>query len=149
MSAPPIVGRCHCGNLRLTLRTARDPAALGRRRCACSFCTGRRLRWTSDPAGAVEITVAEEAELSRYRFATGTADFLICRRCGQVVAALTIDAPRRAVINVDALAEPERFADAEARDFDGEALADRLARRARSWTPARLVVAGAAEPAEG
>jgi hypothetical protein len=140
-------GRCHCGNLRLTLRPGRAPAELRARRCGCSFCRSRRLRWTSDPAGAVEITVAEPDELSRYRFGTGTADFLICRRCGQVVAALTADEPApRAVINVDALETPAVVADvdATASDFDGEEVAARRARRARSWTPARLLVADTA-----
>ncbi|MCA9662744.1 MAG: hypothetical protein KC486_30680, partial [Myxococcales bacterium] len=139
-------GRCHCGNLSFTLRPGGAAEELRARRCGCSFCRGRRLRWTSDPAGAVEIAVADADLLSRYRFGTGTADFLICRRCGQVVAALTADEPApRAVINVDALDAPDVVADvdAQASDFDGEEVAARRARRARSWTPARLLVAGA------
>jgi hypothetical protein len=135
-------GRCHCGNLSLTLRATRTPAELGARACACSFCRARRLRWTSDPEGAVEIAVADAAELSRYRFATATAEFLICRRCGQVAAALSDEAAPRAVVNVDLLAAAGEFVDAGHRDFDGEEVDARRARRARSWTPARLTVAG-------
>lgn len=138
MPSPPLVGRCHCGNLSLELETDREPAGLGARTCLCSFCRGRRLRWTADPDGRLRVRVADAAELSRYRFGTGTADFLICRRCGQVAAALTLDEPARAVVNVDFLARADEFVDQGTRDFDGEELDARRDRRARHWTPAQL-----------
>lgn len=142
MSPPALSGRCHCGNLSLTFHPTREAAELGARTCACTFCRARRLRWTSDADGSVTIAVADAAELSRYRFGTGTADFLICRRCGQVAAALTADEPEpRAVINIDILDRADAFPDGGSRDFDAEAVEDRLARRARSWTPARLELA--------
>lgn len=138
---PALSGRCHCGNLSLIFHSPREPAKLGARACVCTFCRAKRLRWTSDPAGSVEISAADEAELSRYRFGTATADFLICRRCGQVAAALTSDEPTpRAVINVDILEHADTFVDAGPRDFDAEDLAARQARRANNWTPARLVI---------
>lgn len=146
MAAMPdhvLSGRCHCGNLSLTFRPVRGAAELRASACSCSFCRARRLRWTADPAGSVTITVTSPAELSRYRFGTSTADFLICRRCGQVAAALTTDEPApRAVINIDFLAQAAEFAEAEDRDFDAEDLAARQARRARYWTPAHLTIAG-------
>mgnify|MGYP000146089187 CR=1 FL=1 len=143
MAEPVLSGRCHCGNVALEFHPVRRPAELGARSCMCTFCRARRLRWTADPAGRVEIAVVDAGELARYRFGTGTADFLICRRCGQVVAALTADeAEPRAVINVDFLAQAEAFPDAGERDFDAEDVAARQARRARYWTPARLSVAG-------
>lgn len=141
---PPVLsGRCHCGNLSLTFLPTREEAELGARTCMCTFCRARRLRWTSDPAGQVTIAVADPAELSRYRFGTGTAEFLICRRCGQVAAALTADeAEPRAVISVDFLDRAEAFVDAGARDFDAEDVEARRARRAHHWTPARLEIGG-------
>lgn len=143
MSSSALSGRCHCGNLSLTFHATRSAAELGARTCTCTFCRARRLRWTADPAGTVTIAVADAAELSRYRFGTATADFLICRRCGQVAAALTADDPEpRAVINVDLLDQAEAFADAGTRDFDAEDVAARQTRRARHWTPARLEIAG-------
>lgn len=139
---PALTGRCHCGNLTVTFHPTRPPADLGARACTCSFCRAHRLRWTSDPDGRVAIHVADPAELSRYRFATATADFLLCRRCGQIAAALTADAAEpRAVINVDILDAADTFVDAGHRDFAGEDIASRQARRARHWTPARLDLA--------
>lgn len=143
MSPPALSGRCHCGNLSLAFHPTREAAELGARACMCTFCRARRLRWTSDADGQVTIAVAEAAELSRYRFGTGTADFLICRRCGQVMAALTSDEPApRAVINVDCLDRADAFVDAGARDLDAEDVEARRVRRARHWTPARLEIAG-------
>lgn len=139
----PLSGRCHCGNLSLTLHTTRTPAELGARACMCTFCRARRLRWTSDADGQVTIAVADPAELSRYRFGTGTADFLLCRRCGQVAAALTSDEPApRAVLNVDVLGRADAFSDGGSRDFDAEDVEARRIRRARNWTPARLDLGG-------
>ncbi|MBL9106136.1 MAG: hypothetical protein JNL82_34760 [Myxococcales bacterium] len=135
---PTLSGRCHCGNLSVDLRSAREPADLGARACMCTFCRGRRLRWTSDPAGSVTITARHPADLSRYRFATATADFVFCRRCGQFAAAMTDDPEPRAVVNVDLLDAAADFPDAGHRDFDGEDPEARRTRRARNWTPARL-----------
>lgn len=141
MNRPVLTGRCHCGALALAFAPSREPAELGARACMCSFCVAHRLRWTSDPAGQVTLTIADATRLSRYRFGTGTADFLLCSRCGQVAAAMTTDEPEpRAVVNVDILDRRQEFRDAGHRDFDGEDLATRAARRARHWTPARLVL---------
>jgi hypothetical protein len=142
MTPPALAGRCHCGNLSLLFHPSRPIAELGARACVCSFCRARRLRWTADPAGQVTIAVADPGELSRYRFATATADFLICRRCGQVAAALTDGPAPRAVVNVDILAAADQFAEAGERDFDGEDEAARRGRRERHWTPARLEIGG-------
>ena len=134
-------GRCHCGNLTVRFHPTRPAAELGIRACTCTFCTPRRMRWTSDPAGRVEIAIAREADLSRYRFGTGTAEFLICRRCGYVVAAVG-DGDPRAVINVDVLDRAAEFREATQLNVDGETLDARLARRARGWTPAAVTVTG-------
>lgn len=142
MPATTLSGRCHCGNLSLTLHATRGPAELGARTCLCTFCRGRRLRWTSDADGRVDIAVDDPAELSRYRFGTATADFLICRRCGQVAAAVTDEPDPRAVINVDILVHADDFPDGGHRDFDAEDLESRRTRRARHWTPARVVIGG-------
>ena len=138
----PLAGRCHCGNLTLRFEPTRPPAELGARACTCTFCKPRRMRWTSDPDGRVEIVVGNEQDVTRYRFGTGTADFLICRRCGYVLAAVSAHEPRRAVINIDVLDRASDFREATATDLDGEDVDGRLARRARTWAPATVTVTG-------
>ena len=132
-------GACHCGNLRLELEAGVPAADLPARACSCSFCRARRARWTSAPTGGVVLTVADASSLSRYRFGTRTADFLLCRRCGVHIAAVSeIDGALYAVVNVDCIAALRDIAPADDTvSFDGEGVDDRLARRKRSWTPAR------------
>jgi hypothetical protein len=133
-------GGCHCGNLRLTLRLSQPPAEVRLRACGCSFCRAHNTRTTSDPAGSVEIRAEEWSLVEAYRFGSGTAEFLLCRRCGVYVGAVC-DTPAglRATINTNTLEDRVLFTRAAtAVDHDSEALEDRLARRARTWTPAAL-----------
>lgn len=139
--AEPLHGRCHCGNLSLRFEPDRPHAELPVRSCTCTFCSTRRARWTSDPVGQIELSVADESQLSRYRFGTNTAEFLVCARCGIHIAATSeIDGSLYAVVNIDCI-EALRADPPPGRDisFDGEDVTDRLARRKRSWTPARWV----------
>jgi hypothetical protein len=54
------------------------------------------------------------------------------------VAAVGHDLEPRAVINVDGLERAGELTATEPRDFDAEDTEARLARRARSWTPATI-----------
>lgn len=133
-------GRCHCGNLSARLTATRPAPELPSRACGCTYCAPRRMRWTSDPSGHVELRVRDAGDLSRYTFGTATADFLVCKRCGYLVAALSHDAPHHAVINIDILEATDDFPESVSTDFDAEDRTARLARRRGTWTPARLVV---------
>ncbi len=77
------------------------------------------------------------SEVSRYRFALRTADFLVCRTCGVYVAAVcTIDDATFGTLNVNVLEARAAFTQAPARvDYDAETVAERIARRRRAWTP--------------
>jgi len=137
-------GSCHCGALTVALDTARPPADLPVRVCGCGFCLRHRPTYTTDPAGHVTLRATGEGDLVRYRFGLRLADFLICRTCGVFIAALEPGEPGRAVVNLAVLeraaeltGEPTRFT-----AYDSEDAAARTARRARSWTPATLVVGG-------
>lgn len=131
-------GACHCGNLELTFETARDPGELTVRACGCSFCRRHGVRTVSDPEGRVEFVVHDPALLNRYSFGLGTAQFLVCRTCGIYVGAVMADAGSAyAIININALREPEAFAaTAVPVDYEAESVAERRARRRARWTPA-------------
>ena len=131
-------GGCHCGNLRLTMRLSEQPESVRLRACSCSFCRAHGTRTTSDHNGLVEVRAEDWSQVEAYRFGTGTAEFLICRRCGVYVGAFCETASgTRAVINTNALDDRARFTgDPISYDHEGEALEDRLARRAANWTPA-------------
>ncbi len=128
-------GGCHCGALRLEYESA---APLAPRACQCSFCRERGARWVSDPSGAAKLTLGADAV--RYRFGTGTADFLICGRCGSCLAAVQeIDGGLYAVLNLNAFDDPHEALESEATVFDGETADTRTARRRARWTPSRVV----------
>lgn len=129
-------GACHCGAIRTKLRSGKTPAELGARTCQCTFCRAHGASWTSDPDGALEVRIG--GPVSRYRFGTGTADFLVCSTCGVVPAVVAETGDGwHGVVSVDCLADRDAFlAAAQPSDYDGEALDARLDRRAGRWTPA-------------
>ena len=133
-------GGCHCGNLRVSLRLSQPPAETRLRACGCSFCRAHNTWTTSDPNGTADIHAADWSLVERYRFGTGTAEFLICKRCGVYIGAIGETASgTRGVINTNCLDDRAAFTqEANPVDHDGEAIGDRLARRAANWTPVML-----------
>ncbi len=133
-------GGCHCGNLRVVLRLPKAPEEVRLRACGCSFCRAHNTRTASDPNGAVDISADDWALVELYRFGTGTAEFVICKRCGVYIGAVgETAAGMRAVINTNCLDDRAAFtAQPNPTDHEGEAREDRLARRAANWTPATL-----------
>jgi hypothetical protein len=125
--------------MRVTLRLSKEPEQMAVRACTCSFCRAHAPRLISDPDGSFEISAIDWTTVQRYRFETRTSDFLLCGRCGVFIAAVTdADAPSpRAVLNVNCLAERDRFSDAPVlRNFDGETPEIRRARHNTNWMPA-------------
>jgi hypothetical protein len=133
-------GGCHCGNLEVTFEASRAPAALQLRACGCTFCRRHGQVSVTDPAGSLEIRLRDPAEVSRYVFGLRTSEFLVCRRCGVFVAAVcAIDGETYATLNVNTLAARAVFTQAPTPvSFEGETAPERLARRRRAWTPARV-----------
>lgn len=131
-------GSCHCGNLEVSFDTALAPESLPVRECSCSFCQRHGARAATDPAGRLEVRALDANEVSRYRFALRTADFLVCRRCGvYVAAACEIDGATYATLNLNVLEDRARFSATAARtDYSRETVEERVARRRRAWTPA-------------
>ncbi len=143
-----VEGACHCGGTRVVLETSQAPAGMQLRACQCSFCTRRGTRMVSDPAGHAEIDIQGPLP-TPYRFGTGTADFLICPRCGVFVAAMIEEVGRAwVVLNTRGLSMAE-FAESRCSsvDFDGEDTSDRMARRKARWTPAVIRYNNAANSA--
>jgi len=131
-------GRCHCGNITISLHLSRPAEDMPLRSCACSFCRSHGTRTVSDRNGKAAIAAADWSMVEPYRFGSRTADYLVCRRCGVYVGALCDTASgRRAVINVNCLDDRAAFTQAPASpDYDGEAAEARLDRRSANWMPA-------------
>ncbi|MDB4969309.1 MAG: hypothetical protein JWN44_4998 [Myxococcales bacterium] len=130
-----IHGGCHCGNIALRLTWEPDPVEIPARACTCSFCVKHGGVWTSNPAAALEVVVADRSLVSKYEFGTRTAQFHVCTRCGIVpVVTSRIDDQLYAVVNVNALegVAPSLLRPAPAK-LDDEEKDARLARRKRNW----------------
>ena len=135
MEARTIEGRCHCGNIAFVLRWPGESPRIPARACGCTFCTKHGGVWTSRPDAELDARIADASAVSRYRFGTASADFLVCSRCG-VVPLVTSEIEGRlyAVVNVNTFenVDPASIDRASAR-FDGEEAGPRLARRQRNW----------------
>jgi hypothetical protein len=131
-------GGCHCGNIEVTFETSQAPGSLQLRECRCTFCRRHGQISVTDPAGKLAVRVREPGAVSRYQFGLRASEFFICRTCGVFVTAVClIDGRVYATLNVNTLADRSAFTQRPvAVDFDEESLAERLARRRRSWTPA-------------
>ena len=81
---------------------------------------------------------------SRCRFGTGTAEFHVCRACGAVPAvSCGLEGRTYAVVNLNCLQGIDLAAlDRIPTDFEGEAVADRLARRRARWIADVAIEAG-------
>jgi hypothetical protein len=141
-------GRCHCGNIELAFATSIDPQEIEIRACQCSFCRKHGSRAAADAAGMLSLFVADETQVSRYRFGLETAEYWVCRACGVYVAAITTgESQPRGIVIVNALDDDRLFTRAPvAVDYDAESRAVRIARRRARWMPVEVQIAGAAAP---
>lgn len=130
-----LAGGCHCGAVRFIFETA---TPLSPRACQCRFCRRHGTRMVSDPEGAAELSLGAQAR--RYRFSTGSTDFLFCGECGVYVGAVAeIDGALLATLNLNAFDDPRLELAARPVDYAGESVGARAERRRQKWTPARLL----------
>ena len=128
-------GGCHCGNIGYEYDCPVPIAALQARMCTCSFCIAHGARYVSHPDGRLRVRFGEPGQVQRYRFGTGTADFVFCTRCGVMVFVLSeIDERSYAVLNVNTLQGIDPAAvPAKPVDYNGESTGNRLERRKARW----------------
>ena len=126
-------GSCHCGNVAFTLFTEKSADDLVPRRCSCSMCRRHGASYISDPGARLMLRYRDPSLLSVYRLGHGTAQWIICSRCGVLTVVLCeIDDRLRAVVRVQSMAG-HAFPVEVPTDFEAESVAERLERRARTW----------------
>jgi len=139
-----IPGGCHCGAIRYEFTWPVPGREIPVRACSCAFCTKHRACYTSHADAVLDVMIADKDAVSAYTFATGTAEFQVCRRCGVVPFVTSrIEGRMYAVVNVNTFEGDEASTLTESTsNFDGESLDQRLARRARTWIPTVSVTYG-------
>jgi len=105
-------GGCYCGNITFDAAFTRAAGSIEPRACDCGFCSKHAAAWVSDPDGVLRLHARDAALVSRYRQGTETADFLVCRDCGVLVAVYCEDSGRYyAAINRKAIDGSPQFSE--------------------------------------
>jgi hypothetical protein len=86
-----IGGGCHCGHVTVTFGSSKPLGELSPKVCECSFCAKHGASYLFDPAGSLRIEARGTEALGEYRQGLEIARFLLCRRCGVLIAALFDD----------------------------------------------------------
>jgi len=89
----------------------------------------------------LRISAREPEQVIRYRFGLGTADFMVCRRCGIYVAAVLSpdEGSAYATVNVNCFDRMAELTQTVASvSYEAESASERIARRRARWTPARV-----------
>jgi hypothetical protein len=132
-----LAGSCHCGNVSFSLHWPGEAHEIPARSCGCTFCVKHGGVWTSHPEARLEVRISDAGNVARYQFGTGTADFLVCARCGVTpLVTSQIEGATYAVVNVNTFdgVDRARLRPVPA-SFDGEELQSRLDRRRQRWIP--------------
>ena len=138
---PTLTGSCRCQRLQLTLQGALEPAANSPRACDCSFCQAHGAAWLSDPEGELVVAASDADGLGRYRQGSESAEFLLCRHCGVLVAVVFAgEDGMRGAVNVRCLADAGEFAPVQAVSPQQLPPEERRERWRRLWTPVRIKV---------
>lgn len=127
-------GRCHCGAVSVRATLSRPAADYAPRACDCSFCRKHGAAYVSDPAGTLAFHATDASALVRYRQGSGTAEMLLCGRCGVLVGAVfAAGEARYGVVNVGALEGVPGFAPAQVVSPQALSAAEKAARWSRLW----------------
>jgi hypothetical protein len=127
-------GSCHCGSVEFSLFTGKTAADLVPRRCGCSMCRRHGASYVSDPDARLVLRCSDTSLPNAYRFGHGTSRWIVCPTCGVLTAVLCeIDDRLRAVVRVQSMLDHAFTAPETPTDFEGESVAKRLERRARTW----------------
>ena len=131
-----LTGSCHCQRLQLALRGSLQPNETPPRACDCSFCQAHAAAWVSDPDGELVITASDADALGRYRQGSESAEFLLCRHCGVLVAVVADHAARlHGAVNARCLDGDTRLGDRQPASPQRLAPEQRRLRWSKLWVP--------------
>ena len=107
-------GGCHCGDVKFEVRTPVDLELLD---CNCSMCARSAYLHLIVPARDFRLLAGSDA-LTDYRFGTGAARHLFCRRCGVKSFYVPRSHPDGYSVNARCL-DPAGITSMQVRPFDG------------------------------
>ena len=96
----------------------------------------------SDPVGAIGFFSSNDGAVLHYRFGIGTADFIVCSKCGVYLGAV-MDSPAGvfATVNLNSMTTVVHgLPESTPVFYDSEEKQDRIERRQSRWTPVTTVI---------
>ena len=132
-----IDGKCYCGNITYEFHWPLGGKEIPVRACSCSFCTKHGGIYTSHREAELRAVIHDQSLITKYTFATGTAEFFICSRCGAAPFVTSMIQGRLyAVVNANTFEGVDRaLFQSRVTSFDGETPENRLERRKSTWIP--------------
>ena len=125
---------CNCGSFRIDWDTKISP--LVARMCGCDYCAEAKGEFVSDPSSRVTFSVTEPSNRNIVTHGHGTALFYECKNCGVIIVTSEIGGELYCVINAKVLNIKGYSLDKNLKDFSGESIQERLARRKNNWSKA-------------
>ncbi len=127
-------GGCDCGNLSVELELSEPSHSYLPRACDCGFCRKHAAAYVSDPKGSLRIQVRQTELLGRYRQGSGTAECLLCARCGVLIGVSYQEGELRyAAVNVHAIGDGSTFGSSNVVSPKALAVDERVRRWKQLW----------------
>ena len=127
-------GGCDCGNLSVEMELSEPSDSYRPRACDCRFCRKHAAAYVSDPKGSLRINVRKTEQLGRYRQGSGTAECLLCARCGVLIGVSYEEGELRyAAVNVQAIGGGTTFGSPTAVSPKALAVDERVRRWKQLW----------------
>lgn len=78
--------RCHCGNITAQVGLSKPLSEFEPRACDCDFCAKHGAAYITEAQGSLDIRIVDSDQAMSYQHGSGLADFLVCRKCGVLMA---------------------------------------------------------------
>jgi hypothetical protein len=79
------IGKCSCGQTKVTLNLPETLDHYSPRACDCDFCISKNISYLSHPDGELKIESIESLEIQKQ--GSNQANFITCNCCKSVIAA--------------------------------------------------------------
>lgn len=95
-------GSCSCQSVKISIELSKSIDCYKFRACDCDFCVPRGIEYLSDPKG--KLFIENDSPLKIVKQDSNNADFLLCEKCHDVIAAsYQSDNTRSAALNAKLL----------------------------------------------
>jgi len=122
---------CNCKNISIDWLRTEGP--LHSRICSCDYCQSQKAEYVSEPDSTFSFVVNDMAQHKMVKHGHKTASFHECKNCGLAFVSCRIDGVLYGILNAKVMGIENCILEPEPRDYSGEIVENRLARRKQNW----------------